>query len=110
MKKTLLTALIVFSLMGCDVKTGSSASMPDIAIYPGSKIIMNGENQGVKSAVVQVTDDKKKVIAFYAKELGVNADPSGAGNLKGTKGGHEISIIVTDAGEGKVSASISQPK
>ena len=102
--------MLLLTLIGCDVKTGSGASMPDIAIYPGSKIIINGENQGIKSAVVQVTDDRKKVIAFYAKELGVTPDPSGAGNLKGTKNGHEISVIVTDAGEGKVSASISQPK
>jgi hypothetical protein len=110
MKKTFFVVVLILSLIGCDVKTGSSASMPDIAIYPGSKIIMNGENQGVKSAVVEVTDDKQKVIAFYAKELGVTPDPSGAGNLKGSKGGHEISVIVTDAGQGKVSTSITQPK
>jgi hypothetical protein len=103
MKKTFFVVVLILSLIGCDVKTGSSASMPDIAIYPGSKIIMNGENQGVKSAVVEVTDDKQKVI-------GVTPDPSGAGNLKGSKGGHEISVIVTDAGQGKVSTSITQPK
>ena len=110
MKKTFFVVMLILSLIGCDAKTGSSASMPDIATYPGSNIIINGENQGVKSAVVQVTDSKEKVIAFYAKELGVTPDPSGAGNLKGTKGGHEISVIVTDAGQGQVSASISQPK
>ncbi len=84
--------------------------MPDVAIYPGAKIVSNGENNGVIGANLEVMDSRDHVIAFYAKELGVPVSPGGSGSLAGQKGGHKITIIVTDAGKGKTSVSIIEPK
>ena len=100
----------IFVLVGCDAKIGKDAGLPDVAIYPGAKITSNGENNGVIGANLEITDSPAKVIAFYAKELGVTPDPSGAGNLKGTKNGHEFTIIVTPAAGGKTAVTIVEPK
>lgn len=110
MKKALFLIIPILILAGCDAKVGNNASMPEVAIYPGAKIVSNGENNGVKGANLEISDSKEKVISFYAKELGVTPDPSGAGNLAGSKNGHKIQIIVTDAGSGKTAVSIIQPK
>ncbi len=110
MKKALILTTAFLVLVGCDAKVGSSATLPGVAVYPGAKIASNGENNGVIGANLEITDSKEKVIAFYAKELGVTPDPSGASNLSGTKNGHKIQIIVTDAGSGKTAVSIIQPK
>lgn len=110
MKSFFVLPLAALALFGCDAKTGSSSNLPAVAIYPGAKIVSNGENNGVIGANLEVADAPAKVIAFYAKELGVTPDPSGAGNLKGKKGGHELTILVVPSGPGKTSVSIIQPK
>lgn len=97
-------------LLGCDARTGSGAKLPDVAIYPGAKIVSNGENNGVIGANLEVIAPRPQVVAFYAKELGKQPDPSGAGNLSGTKNGHQVNIIVSDAGAGKTAVSIIEPK
>ena len=109
MRKT-LPLIVVAMLCGCDARTGSSAQMPDVAVYPGAKVVSNGENNGVIGANLEVVAPRPQVIAFYAKELGTQPDPSGAGNLSGTKAGHQVKIIVTDAGQGKTAVSIIEPK
>ena len=110
MKPLFLLSLAALALYGCDAKTGGSANLPVVAIYPRAKILSHGENNGVIGANLEVAEATPKVIAFYAKELGITPDPSGAGNLKGKKAGHDITIIVVPAGPGKTSVSIVQPK
>ncbi len=97
-------------LLGCDAKTGSSAQMPDIGVYPGAAVVSNGENHGIIGANLTVVAPQKDVIAYYAKELGVTGDQAGSGSLDGSHNGHAIHVIVTDAGQGKTAVVITQPK
>lgn len=101
---------VAVALCGCDARTGASANMPEVAVYPGAKVVSNGENYGVIGANLEVAAPRPQVIAIYAKELGKQPDPSGVGNLSGTKNGHQFIINVTDAGQGKTAVSIVGPK
>ncbi len=76
-------------------------------MYPGAKIVTNGENGGIIGANLQTTDTLKQVIEFYERELGTKWD---AGAIKGTKEGHRISVIVTVAGEKKTMIGITETK
>ena len=53
---------------------------------------------------------RQDVINFYVKDLGLGADAANGGPLKGKKNGHDITVIVTDAGGGKTAVSITEPK
>ena len=48
------------ALVGCDAKIGNNAQLPAVAIYPGAKIISNGENSGVIGANLTTNDLLRK--------------------------------------------------
>lgn len=108
MKSLLLSLFAVLVLLGCDAKTGANANMPDVALYPGAKVVTNGENGGIIGANLMIEGATvQQVTDFYSKELGVSP---AAGAIKGTKNGHDVSVIVTDAGQGKTAVVITQTK
>lgn len=107
MRRCVAIVAAAVTLIGCDAKVGSGANLPAVALYPGSKIVTNGENNGVIGANLETTDSEAQVVAFYEKELGAKQS---AGAIKGSKNGHETTVIVTPAGPGKTAVSIIQPK
>jgi len=101
----LLGALL---LIGCDAKVGANAGMPDVAVYPGAKVVSNGENQGIIGANLMVPNATVDTVTqFYSKEL--SATPQ-AGAIRGTKNGHAVTVIVTNAGPGSVAVAITEVK
>ncbi len=100
-----LAVLVV--LVGCDVRTGKDSNLPDVPMYPGAKIVLNGENQGVVSCVLETPDPRAKVVDFYMKALNGKNE---AGAITGERNGHAIRVIVTDPPGTKTHMAITQPK
>jgi hypothetical protein len=94
MRRSLLACLSLLVLAGCSgTKTDSSAAMPAVALYPGSEIVVHGENNDSIGLSFKVKAPLADVKAHFCKELGTT-EQSGA--ITAVKNGHTISVIVTN--------------
>ncbi|MBS1701504.1 MAG: hypothetical protein JST12_07580 [Armatimonadetes bacterium] len=110
MKKWVPFAVAVAAMIGCDARTGSSAQLPHAKLYPGAKIISNGENQGVVGANLTTPDSPKQVIEFYCKEFGVPNKGYDSQTFDVVSEGHKMQIMVTRGIKGLTAISIIEPK
>ncbi len=93
--------------VGCTSKVGGNGSNLDVPVYPKAKIIMSGENQGIMGTNFETTDPREKVIAYYEEQLGTK---QASGAIKASKAGHQITVIITDAGGGRTAGVITETK
>jgi hypothetical protein len=105
--KKLLCLIGLLAVAGCtNARIGSSAAGVFIPNYPGAQVVSNGENGSIIGANLTTTDPMAKVEQYYAGQLGVPP----AGSMHGTKNGHQINVIVSDAGGGKTAVAITELK
>jgi hypothetical protein len=107
--KNLLCLIGLLALTGCsNARIGTAAAGVSIPNYPGARVVSNGENGSIIGANLTTTDPMPKVEQYYAGQLGV----APAGSMHGTKNGHQINVIVSDAGAGagKTAVAITELK